>query len=348
MIRVWAILVLCSLPAFASAQAAPRGSVIVDVEACGEATFDVLALLGHVRIELAAEGIDDVRAVPSGPPPDDALAWVQVTTPCGAVTEYLVRVEDRVLRKTTERRLVLDAMGPDAALRALALGIAELLRASWAELLVSESPRPSVPPVLEAWTVRVRESALLAHPVEVVEAPAIETPEPSSSEPVLLASGMVRAFVGTGAAPAGGRLSLSVPVLDALLLRFDAEVLYGTSIDPLGRIELGMAGGGLSVAYLANLDAISIDIGARIGAAGAWTAGTPSDPSVTARFGAGAVLLTSGVIAFRLRAGDVLVLEGGVEIGGAPIGLQALVDGVAVTGASGAFIAGWMGLGLML
>lgn len=330
----------------AAAQDVERRAVMIEVVPCGEATFDTLALVGHVRIELAGEGIADVRAAPVDGSRDEAMAWVRVRVPCTEERAYVVRVEDLVLQKVTERRVLLETLGDDGELRALALGIAELLRASWAELLVRESAPPDTLPVLEAWTVRAwARGAELSPPsgereVAVVEPPEVPVAPPPRLRVNTMASVLVRAFPGASSAPLGGRLSLQLPVLDALLVRIDAEVVYGTSLDRLGRIELGLAGGGLSMAYAALWERAQLEIGARVGVDGAWATGTASDPGATGGSGAGVVVIATGTAALHVAVDDVLVL------GGAPVGLETRVGAVPVGGAVGAVLAGWVGIGI--
>ena len=100
-------------------------------------------LLEHIRAELAPHRIEACAiATNSFRPP---LAHLRIARATANQVLIEVQVEDAVTDKTVTRQLDLTGLPPDAHALTIALGAAELLRASWAEVNLKQSttaPRP--------------------------------------------------------------------------------------------------------------------------------------------------------------------------------------------------------------
>ena len=358
-------LMLSALPSLASAQDLPD-AVLVEVEACPESSLDVRVVLEQVRVELASDGIDEIRDSPGDPGAPTALARIHITTPCGAEPAFIVHIDDLVTQKSVERRFLLTDLADSAVPRALSLGIAELLRASWAELELEE-PRSDVSPdIIEALRVRIRglrEARELSRPMEPAENPDagselaaptppedaadVAPPEPLPPPPNHLSLGLgfvVRAFPGGSASPIGGQITLDVPLGSLMRLSFDGETVFGTSLDPLGTIELGLASGGIGLAAVGAIDVLRVAFGARVSAGASWANGRPVDASVRGSTGFGFVLLLGVTLELALRIAPSIELRFGIEAGAAPVGFVARVESIPVAGILGGSISASGGL----
>jgi hypothetical protein len=265
------------------------------------------------------------------------------------VETFVVHIDDLVTRKSVERTIVLEGIPPSAVPRALAIAVAELLRASWAELELADAAEDEPPPIAEALRVRVRglrEARELPGPV--IAPPPERLPPPPSPRIAIGASGVVRAFPGGGVAPVGGRLALDVPLGTALYLVIDAEAVFGSAIHPLGAIDLGLASGGLSLRYDAAIDVVHVGIGARVAGGGAWTQGHPTSAGVVGAGGGGFVLLVGGVLGVAIDLGGLVVARLDVAGGGAPVGFETYVDRTPVAGLVGGYLAAALGLAVRL
>lgn len=153
MILVWFV------AASAAAQSVPASVSIVRAE-CPEPLVDGARLLDHLRIELGADGVETVEegAV------EGSLAILRVD---GCDPAALVAtIEDPLTRKTVQRPISLAEVPERARARTLALLLAELLRASWAELIIVPEPEMEVPvTVRAALDRRVTEAARALGPV---------------------------------------------------------------------------------------------------------------------------------------------------------------------------------------
>jgi hypothetical protein len=105
-------------------------------------------LLEHLRAELRPRGIAVCPA--AGATAAAPLGTIRVTHPSSNTVVIRVTVEDAVTEKNVSRNLELGSLPPDAHPLTIALGAAELLRASWAEITLKDAPPPSrpVPPVV--------------------------------------------------------------------------------------------------------------------------------------------------------------------------------------------------------
>jgi hypothetical protein len=124
------------------AQSEPCGSTgrpWVALSDAGTASPEVVSLLraelAARQIELCSEG-DDHRA--------GAIATI-VLTPRAEGASIVVEVRDQLTAKRTARDLDLTGVPPDGRALTLAVAADELLRASWAELALTNAPAPAAP-----------------------------------------------------------------------------------------------------------------------------------------------------------------------------------------------------------
>jgi hypothetical protein len=331
----------------------PDGVALV-VAACPDAALDPDVLAARLRVELSSDGVRGVRVVETASIDDvEALAIVRVaSSPCSAESvAFEVRIDDLVTRKHVERTIDLAEVAVSARPRALAIAIAELLRASWAELALAEAPPGAPAEIVQAIRVRaagLRDAHALADPIAPPPSPPAPGP-PTTREPriAIAAAFVARTFPGARASPLGGRLSLDLVPIPELVIRIDAEVALGTSLDPLGAIDLGYATLGLTAALTVALgDLVLASIGPRIAAGAAWASGRPYDPSTISASGVGPTLLLGGAIELDVRLAGPLALRFGISADGAAIGYQARVSGIPVAGIAGGGVAAWAGVAI--
>jgi hypothetical protein len=145
--RAWAPLalgvVLAPTPAFGQEpkRCGEHGSVWMRLRTEGLSAELQKLLLTHVRSSLAARQID--LCVMDEPSAGAPLATLEVTTTNADVATDIV-VDDGVTHKRVSRDLDLRGVPPDGRALTIALALDELLRASWAELMLADA-RPSEP-----------------------------------------------------------------------------------------------------------------------------------------------------------------------------------------------------------
>jgi len=105
-------------------------------------------LLEHLRTELRPRGIAVCSS--AGTTATAPLGTIRITRPSSNTVAIRVSVEDAVTDKEVSRRIDLGTLPPDAHPLTIALGAAELLRASWAEITLKDAPSPArpVPPAV--------------------------------------------------------------------------------------------------------------------------------------------------------------------------------------------------------
>jgi hypothetical protein len=141
-----------------SRPSAKPARVVLALPACDTPPLDVSSFVSALRVELAEYGIGSVDVADRASPvaQDSALARVVIRAACGATArELTIDVDDAATSKLAQKTIPLDDVEMTARPRAVALAVAELLRASWTEMPTSppDDPRASsgmptsVPPV---------------------------------------------------------------------------------------------------------------------------------------------------------------------------------------------------------
>jgi hypothetical protein len=207
-------LALCALGAVTASVAraeepgAVPSRVILVRPGCEGSDLDEGELVRLLEIELLADGVGELHAVSPdasgseggaeiGSAPGASLAVLRLEGVCGGEGPMSVTIDDAATDKRVRRDVDLGGVSSDARPRAIALAIAELLRASWMELVLPSAPTPKaiVPP-------EVREAAR-------GRAAAVATPSPTEGAPA--------DPLGDGAAappPAVELSTISPPALD--------------------------------------------------------------------------------------------------------------------------------------
>ncbi len=200
-----ALIALSLAPRVASAQRAMPSRVRVESTPCAVGPFDARAWGPLLRNELETDGVETVDVNPTTPDATAALAVIRVEfARCDeGATEAAVTVDDELTDKTVRRVVALDDIAAEGRARALALAIAELLRASWIELAIENSQAaeaPAPPSIRRAMLLRVRPRG------ERVEQRAPPPTQPAAPRRVWLGAGVdLRTFPGQSGALLGGR-----------------------------------------------------------------------------------------------------------------------------------------------
>ncbi len=227
-----------------------------------------------LRIELKTDGVSELVVGA----PQDALAMIRIDAiPCtSAAREVVVAIDDVATGKSVRRRIALDGVDAASRPRALALEVAELLRASWAELSVTNAP-PSGTPV----------------PVEVLRAVRLRNPPPSTSAtpplqsstpspPASTAPRLIRVTLAARVFPSyqsvvlGPAAGVSVPLGSLpLTARVAAYAGFGKAYDALGTIDLALVGGDLGLMLAGGTDSVRAEIGPLLDIGNGWATGHP-------------------------------------------------------------------------
>jgi hypothetical protein len=296
--------------------------------------FAVDAFLGILTTELRTDGVGRVLVAPQGGKPSLAVIVLHVE-PCDATArEVIVTIEDHATAKKVERRVSLGDMAESARPRALALAVAELLRASWLELAMADAPPPTAPVPDEVRVAVARRAAAVApSSPESARAPS---PAPRTLDLSLAVAW--RDFPSANASMFGGRAAAGFRVLaPALWLRVDLAGLFGTAQDALGNVDLAMATAGAALLWTSPREApVSVAVGPHLELGAAWASGSPLDQATSSFVGAGFVSLASLLGSFTFRIADswrlAVELEGGVTL----VPFEARADSRRVTGTDGA------------
>jgi hypothetical protein len=330
---------------------APPVAVHLSLPDCSaQAPLDYGSFLGILTAELRADGVDRVvvGVDTTGPDEPRALASIALTTAsCDAsVSEFDVAIEDAATDKRVARRIALGDVAPPARARALALAVAELLRASWLELTVPDAPPPQAPvaPVVRAAVARRIAATVPAAPAASLAGEGSRLRPRTTGISV---AGVWRAYPSTDTAMAGGRVSIATPFLaESLLVRFDAGAAFGAARDVLGDVTTGLASAGGAVVFATPRDAMfGFAAGPRLEAGLAWASGTATVSTTSSSSGSGFVASASllSVVSFRIAPTWWLAFE--LEGGGVISPFEARADARRVSATEGAMLG--VALGLM-
>jgi len=341
--RAWLVALtfatVMALPRGALAQAAgpealavppPNATVLLVPPTCTTShAVDFDAFAGILTAELRQDGVE--RVVPAQG--SSALATIAVSVdPCDPSTrDVVVTIEDLVTAKRVVRRILLQDVADQARPRALALAVAELLRASWLELALPKAPTPAlpVPPAVREAVLRRMAAALPPRPE-----PTVRDLDAALESSLTIAW---RAFLSGNASLLGARGALAFPFYSkSLILRFDGGGVYGTAHDALGDVHLGLASTSASLLYATPLARPTrFEVGPRIELGVAWASGNPGDPQTSSYAGVGYVGDASVLGMFLVRLAPTWRLAMELEAGGVFAPFDATADGRRVTGVRG-------------
>lgn len=307
--RVAAVAVAAALslaPRISAAQRAMPARVRVESTPCATGPFDLRAWTPLLRNELETDGVEsvDVGAQPPEGEAPLAVIHVELARCDDGSTEAAVTVDDELTHKTVRRVVALDDIPAEGRGRALALAIAELLRASWIELTLDDAQRPQTPapaPIRRAMLLRVR--ALPERAPEPATRPARPATSATRTAPMWLgAVADLRTFPGQGGALLGARALFSWSPWTSVPVRLRADVggAAGTALAARGEVDLSLASVGLGVMVGGGNERVDLAVGARIEGGWAWASGTPANASSVGDHGSDAVLLATVTSALRV------------------------------------------------
>ena len=367
--RALVVILASLLASHVAAQDAPRAPAEVRVvpPACVLSSIDVGEAVRLLQIELVGDAVGTVGVVsgPADEPEEEGSGRIAVITfrvePCRAdATTIDVVIDDAVTRKRVQRMVDIGGVATSVRPRALALGVAELLRASWAELARADAPEPAVAlsedvrrwittqagaaPAGSAAPERAPDSPVsLAAPVERPPLPSVAHPTATWMAGL---TATLCAFPADGSALIGAHahVSLSLDPDGPFRLRFDVGYAQGRVRVALGDVSARLLTGSLSLdVSSAGSAPLAVELGPRLSVGAGWLSGTPTDPTDAGTGGPGVVVFLTGHSALSAVVQDSwrLVLE--LELGYTLRGLDALADDRVVSGLSGPVIAMQLG-----
>ena len=279
---------------------------------CAEPPLLIAEFVEALRVELAGHGI---RCCATGADADAAAGELLVTLavePCDPNTDRIGVVVTNTQRLLAVERSVSLADLPAAARpRALALAVAELLRAA-------DQPAPPAP----------------AAPPEPQPPPA------AGGEGVRVSAGadaLLRSYPSRQTTLLGAQLSLGVAgerwhaalALDGALGRPSVE---------LGEISVRMLGAAVTAGPRFSVARVTIDVGASASGGWAWVRGEPGATNVTPRAGNAFVAAAGARIAVQAPASSKLRFHAAGEAGAVLRRLDADVNDSAAAGIAGVYL----------
>jgi hypothetical protein len=315
------------LPCMARAQTAGEGDspmapmpsrVVLTAPTCA-AALPAEVLLRMLRVELVGDRVERVDLSTPGGDAEGALARVSIEAPrCEAdASEFVITLDDAATRKSVRRAVDLGDIPVSTRARALALAVAELLRASWLELALPNAPAPVAPvPETVRDTVRLRIAATAprARPVR-------ETPRYT---PIVLLQGESRTFALTSSSVAGVRVVGGVTTPwggDTLRVRLrgDLGVAFGTGVSTLGDVDATLGTGALALTFGRASTLWGFEVGPRIEAGVVRAVGRIPPGSTATGITVGEaldpVVTLSALIALRGRLAGALAASLEADIG---------------------------------
>lgn len=318
----------------ASCGGGPALQIQLTIDPCAE--VDPLEVRRFLRIEL------DARILQSGDlvPPDAARAAV-------SCEEDRIRldIDDPITGKALVRKLAQSSTATATRARLLALALAELLLASWAELSLDSPVAPL--PAAAAPPPRVDRAAEVL-PVQARLAASEQVRRHTQSAPTsriaLGLHGVLLSFPAEGIAVLlGGALRLAGDLRPRLHWQIDLGGSYGTSRAEAGVLSAAFFGAAAALHYQHLLGSFRLRAGGggRLGAA--WLRGHP-DPSRQVL----GMELWGPVAGPLLRLGAArdlpkrLAAALEIEVGYMPIAVRGTIDGGRALGVEGV----WVGVSL--
>jgi hypothetical protein len=266
------------------AVAAPAQGSVVRVLAvgCEHEPSDATRLIELLQVELAQQGISVQAAVTpltadqTVLAPDElALVTVAAEDCTSNAREVRLEVVDQVTNKRLERRMLIADLAAAERPRALAISIAELLQAAWAE---TELDRHTEPGLLLPQKAREQLMRRLAVRPPAPSAPPQDSP-PQATQPVkrgpprrwsLELGALARAFPSAGMAWLGGDASARYRLASPVAVRQGVELTTGGGSMPTRSANGGVLNvtgetvlGHLSVSLITD-GATQLEIGPRL------------------------------------------------------------------------------------
>ncbi len=335
---VLAILALASRPAFASP---PRPLVLLRVDTSCD-RYDRGEMLRLVALELRAD-VELERPLPpespsARPEPVRRFAATQVALQCleGAAE---VQVDDPLTAKRVARRLDLSSTGPSLRTRVLAIGVSELVLASWAELAAPLAASASA-------SVSSPSSGERAEARRIVAPSLAREPELPRSRLRLLSAALQQTYFSKGAGALwGAGLALGRDEARHLGWLIEGQALHGQTINPSGRVTLDLVVGGAAMWMHHTWRRVTLRGGVGLRGGAARFAGTAAEPTLTrGRVVWRALVGADAAAALELAAHRRLSVQLGIEVGYVALRAAARAYGYDVVAIDGPWIGVQLGL----
>lgn len=308
--------------------AAPS-AVTLATARCDRSELDFPAFSRLLQIELRADGVGALRVEDRPKGRDVGLARITIEGACTA--DPVVVIDDAATDKSVRRALSLGDTPAAARPRALALATAELLRASWAELVLPAAP----PPRVEVPTV-VRQVAEARVTQAVIAAPA-RPPDPRHPRSWAIAVGADgRFFFGGRSGMIGARGGASAPIVGPLRLRGEIGAWAGGRADPLGSVNFTLVTGAIGLGVIVgSWPRARIELGPEVELGWARASGSADLATTAALQGSTWASLGSLVASAHIRLAGRFSMLAEVRFGATFHGLTASSDGRDAGGVAG-------------
>lgn len=293
----------------------------------GAVVAELRAALEVQDLELCLEGASDAPPIASLVLVDDGSDAIRV------------EVRDRVTAKRVERTLALGDFPEDTRPLAIAVAADELLRASWAELVLVDAPEPAVEPPAPVRAMVERERR------DVTE---VTTGRPSAAR--FLSLGGTLRWHGHRALFGGGELRVEIGVHERVAVALSGSVASAQpEVVDVGTIDGLAVRGGLDLIVGLTGDTDGLQLAALAGIRSGWVRfeGRASEPLTAGSEVSGITASAHGGIEGRAHFG-AFQLRLGATLGGAIAAVAATANGERVTGTGGVAIALTLAVGVRL
>jgi hypothetical protein len=358
--RFLALLALSLAPSVARADGPAPMPARVDFvrPGCAPLPFDEPSFTSLLRIELQSDGVGRVSVVdasqpaardPATPVADHALAVIRLEDACAANGAVGIAVDDAATDKSVRRTVELGAVPAQARARVLALATAELLRASWAELILPDAPPPRAPVPVE---VRAATTERLKRVTGAADSPRGEHgPSPSSDVAdsrarerlLVIVSPEARFFFRERLGLGGARIGPSIPLgsRTGLRLRLHGSAAYGNGTVNESGFSAWVVTSGAALTAGGRLGSAALELGPHAEVGWGWRRLDATDGAAGDAAMDGALATVSLVVSGRVHLGGAWWSIADVELGQA---IATDVGGVDRTG--GATAAARLGFAL--
>jgi hypothetical protein len=321
-----------------SLRAALHGVIALVPPKCASAGLNVEAFVNLLSADLRSDGVERVSLAGAEPTASESvIASITLEAePCVQETRLInVTIEDQATRKRVVRQIPMKDVAEALRPRAMALAVAELLRASLLELMTPEAPPPAVRLPAEVKSAVARRLIALAG---AGAGAGREVPSPAMRYDISVMA-VWHASIGGHAALFGGRGAVGTLLWPSGLVRIDLGALAGSTQDALGDVSVGEGEAGIAVLWTSPRDAtVSGAFGARSEMGLAWVNGHASAQQTSSAYGSGFVFnaLLLGEVAWRIAPSWRLALE--LESGASVVPLVALADSRPIAGIQGGMV----------
>lgn len=272
-----------------------------------------------------------------------ASGVTQVTVDC-ADAQIWLRVDDPVTGKSLLRRIYLLTVNPGVRARLLGLAIAELVNASWTELLAN--PKPVVPAADPIASPEIRRAALSV--VKRNAAGMMQRPAAPGWGPSLFGVIMLSGFFASRTLLTGGGVRLGWSHRRHFGWAVDLIAQHGSSATPLGDVALDAVSSGASLFFDHHGSRLGLRLGGGFRGGLLVLSGRPKDPtevqgnSVPAGWGGPTLSISTSV-----KLPKRVLLQANLEGGYVSFPVLARVAWSSTVGLDGLWLGAQAGIGFL-